>query len=242
MLPTEAVFFTLPNPFGPYVGVGRGDSVDDGARRILTADKRISDSAIRLQIALRQPFRNHQVSGALADVTQLEGRVVGDLLLYCKVPLIRHCRLNRSGPGLKRGTDIRIYAARRTERRRGVKRGLPGLDVIRFRLRRCIRRVLRVPQVDSRAFQVGRNREGAADDRLSAPERRAPGEAKAGLEIRQPVRRVVKPPTESIRAHNSVRYRIVAGKLQRASQDIYRGLTIVGFNPRSTRFITEAEV
>src|ERR1700734_2390348 len=164
------------------------------------------------------------------------------LLLNCKVPLIRDCRLNRAGPGLQCGANVWIYAGSRTERRLSSKCRRPLLHVVCFHLRRCIRWILRVSQINSRSFQVRRNCEGATDDCLSSPKSGTPGKAETRLEIRPPVRRVIKPSTESIRTHHSVRYRIVAGKLQRAGQNIYRGLTIVGFNPRSTRLITEAQV
>src|SRR3984957_5399513 len=60
----------------------RGNAVDDRSRRILATDEGIGYGAIRLQITLRQPFGNHQVSCALANVAHLKSRIVGQLALH----------------------------------------------------------------------------------------------------------------------------------------------------------------
>src|SRR5581483_1403365 len=167
--------------------------------RILAADKWISDRSVGEQIALLEPLGNHQVSGSLAYVSKLQRSVIGDLMLYRKIPLIGNSWLHCAAPCQQGCTNKWI-----TRRGRSIAeccfRVVCGSSchVRSFNLRRSERRVLGEAKIGSSSFEIRRNIESSADDCLSAPSLRTPSETKPRLEVQQSVIGLIHAPAEPV--------------------------------------------
>src|SRR5208283_722431 len=208
-----------------------------------TADVRICNRAIGVELPLIEVDRNHQMGGALPHVADLEGRIPGNLPLNGQVPLVGYSRLN-VGPGQHSRVDERIacWRCRCRERALDVKCGRACCCIGPCRLRRCKGWILRRAQVGSSAFLERRNREARADNSLASQKRRTPGEAESRLEVQPSVRGRIQPSRESIGAHNSRGYRRASRKLQRTREDIHIHLTIMQLRPGGSVFVAQTQV
>src|SRR5579864_431648 len=111
--------------------------------KVLPANVGVGNRPVGLEVALLQPLRHHEVSSVLADVPNLEGCVVGNLMLDRKVPLLCNCRLDSWVPS-QHGRADKGVAARRRRRSKGIPCGetCSAGHVLRFDLGRSERWVL----------------------------------------------------------------------------------------------------
>ena len=125
----------------------------------------------------------------LAHIAHLEGHVVGELILYGQVPLLRHRRLHRGRPDAKVCARKRIADGRLPPGPCWVM--YVGLLYDSVDLWRTERKVLRKPQVGASALQVRRDGVCPTYNHLPIVLRRRPCEAEARLPGRPSVDRVV---------------------------------------------------
>ncbi len=201
-----------------HVSVGlRAGDVSTGGTVIARGHCRASDSWQRrgLEKWCRRKFRHalcvvvrhHQVSAALTNVTNLEGRITPELMLNGQVPLVVQSRLGVRIPNANESPSVASISWRgtgcvRPRAHNPVRRASEGqilTAIIGIDFGRGKRRIQGQAQVRARAFQIGGDGEGAPDNSVGAkPTAWSVSESNAGLEGSATIEAVVEGSAGSI--------------------------------------------